>query len=132
MPSRSYVIKRLGIGSFARWGFVTGSLVACLPAFACSAIFFSIVAALHRLVEAWREVGVTILGQRFTLDFVQLLQLRSFADALRSIEALGVLGILLLALVLATALGLVVALSFGLLGVFYNLAGRLEIELAEK
>ncbi len=132
MPSRSYVIKRLGIGSLARWGFAAGALIACLPAWICSAIFFSIAAALRRLIETWRDVGVTILGQRYSLDLVQLLQLRSFADALRGIDALGILGILLLALVLAVAMGVVVGLSLVLLGVFYNLTGRLELELAEK
>ncbi len=132
MPSRSYVIKRLGIGSLARWGFVAGALIACLPASVCSVIFFSIAAALRRLVETWRDVGVTVLGQRYSLDFVQLLQLRSFVDALRGIDALGILGILLLALVLAVAMGIVVGLSLVLLGVFYNFTGRLELELAEK
>jgi hypothetical protein len=61
-----------------------------------------------------------------------LLHLNSFAEALSSINGLGVLGILLLALVLALAMGVVVALSFVLLGVFYNLTGHLELELAEK
>ncbi len=132
MPTRSYVIKRIGISALARWGFVAGALVACFPAFGCSAIFFSVTAAVRGMVEGWRDVGLTVLGQRLSLDFVQLLHLNSFAQALSDINALGVLGILLLALVLALAVGVVVALSFVLLGVFYNLTGHLELELAEK
>jgi hypothetical protein len=132
LPTRSYVIKRIGISALARWGFVAGALVACFPAFACSAILFSITAAVRRIVEGWRDVGLTVLGQRLSLDFIQLLNLNNFDQALSSINALGVLGILLLALVLAFAMGVVVALSFVLLGVFYNFTGRLELELAEK
>jgi hypothetical protein len=132
LPTRSYVIKRIGISALARWGFAAGALVACFPAFGCSAIFFFITAAVHRIAEGWRDVGLTVLGQRLSLDFIQLLHLNSFAEALSSINGLGVLGILLLALVLALAMGVVVALSFVLLGVFYNLTGHLELELAEK
>jgi hypothetical protein len=130
--SRTFVIRRLGITSLARWGFVAGALVACLPAFACSALFFSVVAAVRRALEGWRDVGLTFLGQRLSLDLIQLLHLQTFADALNSLAALGVFGILLLWLMFAAALGLVVALSFMLLGLFYNLTGKLELELAEK
>ncbi len=132
MAAHSYVIKRLGIASLARWGFAAGALVACLPAFACSAIFFTVVAAVRRVVEGWRDVGIDFLGQRLSLNLVQLLQLQSLADTLRSLAGWGVFGILILWLALAAALGLVVALAVILLGLFYNLTGRLELELAEK
>ncbi len=132
MATHSYVIKRLGIASLARWGFAAGALVACLPAFACSAIFFTAAAALRAIVEGWRDVGISFLGQRLSLNLVQLLQLQSFADTLRTLAGLGVFGILVLWLALAAALGLIVALVLILLGLFYNLTGRLELELAEK
>ncbi len=132
MVSHSYVIKRLGLASLARWGFAAGALVACLPAFACSALFFTVAAGLRRVVEGWRDVGIEFFGQRLSLDLVRLLQLQSFADTLRSLAGLGVFGILALWLALAAALGLIVALTLLLLGLFYNLTGRLELELAEK
>ncbi len=132
MASHTFVITRLGIASLARWGFAAGALVACLPALACSALFFSITAATHRVIESWRDVGFSLLGQWLSLDLIQLLHLQTFANALNSLTALGVFGILLLWLVLAAALGLVVALAFILLGLFYNFTGRLELELAEK
>ncbi len=132
MNSRTYIIKRLGLGSLARWGFAAGALVACLPAFACSAIFFTVVAAVRRIVESWRDVGISFFGQRLSLNLIDLLQLQSFADTLRTFSGLGVFGILLLWFALAAALGLIVAVVLILLGLFYNFTGRLELELAEK
>lgn len=132
MSPRSYVIKRFGLGSLARWGFLAGALVACLPGFLCSTVFFWGTSVVYQTVESWRDVGLTIIGQRFSIDLVQLLQLGSFDDALRALQALGVFGILLLALAIAMVLGAIVAFSLTLLGVFYNLTGRLKIELAEE
>ncbi len=130
--SHTYVVRRLGIGSLIRWGLVAGAVVACLPALACSALFFSVVSALRSIIEGWRDVGVTLLGQRLALNMVDLLQLQQFLDALRALDAIGVFGILLLSLVLALALGIVVAIALALLGLFYNLTGRMELELVEK
>ncbi len=132
MNSRTYVITHLGIASLARWGFAAGAIVACLPAFACSAVFFSILTAIFHTVESWHDVGLSFLGQRLSFDLVQALQLQSLVDLLQKLSALGVLGILLLWLGIAAAIGLIVALSFILLGLFYNFTGRLELQLAEK
>ena len=131
MNSRSFVIRRFGIASLARWGFVAGALVACLPALLCSAIFFTITESVRRVVQSWREVGVDFLGQRVRFDFVELLHLQNFSDALNQVDALGLFGILLVALCLALALGLFVGLVLILLGLFYNATGRIRIELTE-
>lgn len=132
MPTHSYVIRRFGLASLARWGFTAGVLVACLPAFTCSALFFSITSEVYRIVGGWHDIGLTILGQRLSLDFIQLLQLDQFADGLKTIQAFGVVGILLLAVVIAAAMGIIVALSFALLGALYNFSGRLKIELVDE
>jgi len=131
MSTRSFVIRRFGLGSLARWGFVAGAMVACLPAFLCSALFFTITEAVRRVVQGWRDVGVEFLGQRLSFDFVELLHLQNFSDALNQINALGLFGILLIALLLALALGLFVAAVLILLGLFYNATGRIQIELTE-
>ncbi len=90
-----------------------------------------VVAAVRRVVEGWRDVGVSFLGQRLSLNMLDLLHLQSFAEVLRNLAGLGVFGILLLALALAALLGLIVALALVLLGLFYNLTGRLELDLQE-
>ncbi|MGB8647474.1 MAG: hypothetical protein WCF84_19735 [Anaerolineae bacterium] len=130
--SHTYIVKHLGIGSLARWGLIAGALVACLPALACSALVFTMVATVRRIVEGWRDVGITVLGQRLGLNMVDLLQLQPFLDALRAVDALGVFGILLIGFAVAVALGVIVAITFALVGLFYNLTGRMELELAEK
>ncbi len=132
MNSRTYVITRLGIGSLARWGFAAGAVVACLPTFACSAVLYSILTAIYHVVAGWHDVGITFFGQRLSLDLVQELQLQPLVDLLQKLSGLGLFGILLFWLGLASAIGLIVALSFVLLGLFYNLTGRLELQLAEK
>lgn len=132
MNSRTYVVTRLGLGSLVRWGFAAGALVACFPALACSVLFFVLTASVHRTLEGWRDVGVTLLGQRLSLDLINLLHLDRFLDLLRAADALGVFGILLAGLLLSFASGLIAALALALLGVFYNATGRLELELRDK
>lgn len=132
MQSRSFVIRRLGIASLARWGLVAGALVACLPSLVCSAIFFGLTAALRRVLDAWRAVGFNVLTQRVSLNLIELLQLQGLYDAVGNLTALGVFGILLLAVLFVVVLGAFAALTFALLGLFYNTTGRVEIELVER
>jgi hypothetical protein len=131
MSTRAFVIRRFGIGSLASWGFVIGALAACLPAFLCSAIFFTLTSTVQRIVTSWRDVGISFLGQRLSLNFVDLLRLQNFYDALNTITALGWFGILLLALGIAALLGIFVALAFALFALLYNVTGRIKIELTE-
>ena len=112
MSTHTYVVKGLGIGSLARWGFAVGALVACLPAFMCSLIAFAVSRSVHRIVEGWQDVGVTFIGQRLSLNMVDLLHLGQFLNVLRALDALGVFGILLLGMLLVALLGLLFALSF--------------------
>lgn len=98
----------------------------------CSGLFFTAVSALYGILQSWRDVGVSILGQRLSLNMIDLLHLRPLFDLLATLAGLGVFGILLGALALAAALGVVLALAMGLVGILYNLSGRMEIEVAEK
>ncbi len=132
MATHTYVVKRLGIASMTRWGFVAGALVACLPMSLCSLFFFTVIASLTQIVEGWQNLGVSFLGQKIPLNIVDLLQLQQFLTVLRALDALGLLGVLLLGLVLIALAGLMVAVSFVLLGLLYNFTGRMELTLVEK
>ncbi len=132
MGARSYVITRVGIASLVRWGMVAGALVACLPAFACSALLFSATALLHRTLEGWRDIGISFFGQRLSLNLIELLHLQALANGVSALDALGVFGILVFWLLMSLALGLLVAAALALVGAFYNLTGRLELALEEK
>lgn len=131
MKRRSLVIRRVGLGSLARWGFVAGALAACLPALACSWLLFTVTAGLRTLIAGWRDFGFEILGQRLSLNLVDLLNLQQVYDALTNISSLGVFGILLVAFGAALLLGGFAALVAAALGGLYNATGRVRIEADE-
>ena len=87
---------------------------------------------IYRTLASWHDVGISFFGQRLSLDLVNELQLQPLVDSLQALTGLGLFGILLLGLGLAAAIGLIVAFSFILLGLFYNLTGRLELQMTEE
>lgn len=131
MQSRALIIKRFALGSLAQWGFVAGVVIACLPAFVCSWIFFTLAQSLRGLVASWRDVGFEVLGQRVSFNVVEMLNLQNALQTLTNLAGFGVLGIFLSALVIAALLGIFGALVMLLIGVFYNLTGRVRIEVEE-
>lgn len=128
---RAVVIRRFALGPLAQWGFVGGAVVACLPAFVCSWLGFTLIAALRRMLAGWRDVGIEVLGQRISFNLVEMLNLQSFSQTLAGIAGLGIFGLILAALALALVLGLFGALVMTALGLFYNATGRLQLELEE-
>lgn len=129
--TRSLIIKRFALGPLAQWGFIAGALIACLPAFLCSWIFFTLVQSLSGLIASWRDVGFEILGQRIGFNLVEVLNLQNVLQTLSNIAGFGVFGILFLALLLALALGVFGALVMTLIGLFYNATGRVRLEVEE-
>jgi hypothetical protein len=131
MQTRALIIKRFALGPLAQWGFVAGVLIACLPAFLCSWIFFTLIQSLRGMIAGWRDVGFEILGQRLSFNIVEMLNLQEALQTLTSIAGFGVFGILLLALVVAALLGLFGAMVMTLIGLFYNATGRVRLEVEE-
>lgn len=131
MQTRQLVIRRFALGPLAQWGFITGALIACLPAFVCSWIFFTAVQGLRGLIAGWRDVGFEFLGQRISFNLVETLQLQTVLESLTSIAGFGVFGILFLALGAAALLGIFAALVMTVIGIFYNATGRLQMQVEE-
>lgn len=131
MQTRELVIKRFALGPLAQWGFVAGVLIACLPAFLCSWVFFALVQSLRGLIAGWRDVGFEVLGQRLSFNLVEVLNLQGALETLTNIASFGVFGILLLALLVAALLGLFGALVVTLIGLFYNATGRIQVQVEE-
>lgn len=131
MNRRELIIKRFALGPLAQWGFVAGVIVACLPAFLCSWVFFNLISALKGVIAGWRDVGLEVLGQRISFNLVELLNLQSLLQTSTTIAGFGIFGIFLLAIVLAALLGLFGAVVLTVIGVFYNTTGRLQIEVEE-
>lgn len=131
MQTRQVIIRRFAIGPLAQWGFVAGLLIACLPAFVCSWALFAVVNAARNLIVGWSDVGVDLLGQRLSVNLVEVLSLQDLLGKLNGVAGLGVFGILLVALLLAGMLGVFGAIVLTLLGMFYNTTGRVRLELQE-
>jgi len=131
MSTRALIIRRFALGPLAQWGFVAGALIACLPAFVCSWLFFTLVQAARGLLASWRDVGFEILGQRLSFNMLEVLKLEDVSQLLTNLAGFGVFGIVILGIVGAAALGIFGALVMILLGAFYNATGRLQIEVEE-
>lgn len=131
MQTRALIIRRFALGPLAQWGFIAGALIACMPAFVCSWVFFTAVQGLRALIAGWRDVGFDVLGQRLSLNLVETLQLQKALDALTSIAGFGVFGIFLAGLGIAALLGIFGALVLTLIGLFYNATGRIRMEVEE-
>lgn len=131
MRQRELIIKRFALGPLAQWGFVAGVIVACLPAFLCSWVFFNLVASVRGIISSWRDVGIDVLGQRISFNLVQVLNLEDVLQASTNIAGFGIFGIFLVALLLAALLGLFGAIVLTIIGLFYNTTGRLKIEVEE-
>ncbi len=129
MQKRAVVIRRFALGPLAQWGFIAGAIVACLPAFVCSWGLFTLAQGLRGLLYSWRDVGFDILGQRFSFNLLETLNLENVSQTLTGLTGLGLFGIVFLALGLALALGVFGALVLLLLGAFYNATGRLQVEV---
>jgi len=131
VKTHTVIIRRFGLGPLAQWGFIAGAIVACLPAFFCSWVLFSLVTALSNLIAGWQNVGFQVLGQKISFNLIQLLNLQQAQQTLTGLAGFGVFGIVLLALGIALLLGVFGALVMTLLGAFYNATGRLQLELEE-
>lgn len=131
MQRRELIIKRFALGPLAQWGFVAGVIVACLPAFLCSWVFFNLISGVRGLVAGWRDVGFEILGQRISFNLVETLGLQNVLQTSTNIASFGIFGIFLLALLLAALLGLFGAAVLTVLGLFYNTTGRLKMQVEE-
>ncbi len=129
MQRRSFVVRRFGLGSLAQWGFITGALVACFPAFVCSWVFFALLQGLRGLLLSWQDVGFEVLGQRIGFNLLEMLSLEDLVQTLNGVTGFGVFGILMVALLMALALGVFGAIVLALLGLFYNTTGRLQVEV---
>jgi hypothetical protein len=130
-------IRRFEISSLARWGCMTGAAMAVLPACACSWLTFRVIHAIRQMIEGWRAVNVDLLfRQTVSLDVVGLLHLEGVLNALQTVDAQGVFGMLLMTVVFVALLGIFIALVLSALGLGYNalahLVGGIAVEVEER
>lgn len=128
-------IRRIQLSSLGQMGCLLGIVAAFLPSVLCGLLGVGLAGIVHRWLEGWQQVPISILGTEITtLDFVRLLGLEG---ALRVLDVLTTAsGAVLLLAVLGIALvsGLFLALITMLVGLAYNLlsaaTGGVVVEMA--
>lgn len=115
-------IRRVQLSSLGQIGCLLGIVAAFLPSVLCGLLGVGLAEVIHRWLEGWQQVPISLLGTEITtLDFVRLLGLEG---ALRVLDILTTAsGAVLLLAVLGIALvsGLFLALITILVGLAYNL-----------
>jgi hypothetical protein len=132
MGARTLVIRRVQLWPLAQWGFIAGMLIACAPALICSWLLFTVMATARSVLSSWRDVGLTILGQRISFNLLEMMSLQGPYERLGELTAWGVFGMLAAALALALGLGVFGGAVLAALGAFYNATGRLKLEVEEE
>ena len=133
--SARYRIRRVGLGSLSKFGFVLGAVIYLLPSLLVGSGGLLAVRGVRRLLESWQQVELRLLGQPIPIDVVSLLHLEG---VLRQVQLLDGLSVLLLIAFVAAGCGiggLLFLIVGDLAGWVYNLvaafSGGLEVELGE-
>lgn len=131
MTTRNVIVKHIALGPLAQWGFIIGGVIACLPAFFCSWLGFTVIQAVRNMLTGLRDVVIDPNFLNLHLNLVDLLHLQNQQQSVNTVAGFGVLGIALVGLGLVFLFGIFGALVTTLLGVFYNATGRVQLELEE-
>jgi hypothetical protein len=132
-----YTIRRFAITPLARFGCVLGTLVSVIPACLCSLPGLWLVSAIRHLLEGWRSVTLfDMLGQKVTVNFIDLLNLNDLLRALRFFDDRAWLTLVAAIFFFCLTGGLAFTAIAAILGLGYNqlgaLSGGLVVELDER
>jgi hypothetical protein len=127
-------LRRIGLASAAKFGFVTGAVTATPVGIALAYVIRAIIGWLRRTLEGWQSISIDIgvLG-KVPVNLIQLLKL---GDALATVRKLDELPLIVVAAVFVSVVLIAGLVSAGLTGwqaVAYNsmaaLSGGLEVKL---
>jgi hypothetical protein len=130
----AFYVRRIGLISAAKFGFVTGAVTATPIGVAVAFIIHAIIGWLRRTLEGWQNtsIDVGLLG-KIPVDLIQLLKLSDALATLRKLDDLPwmVVAAVFVGVVLAT--GVLAAAFTGWQAFAYNsmaaLSGGLEVKL---
>ncbi len=118
---RQYRIRSVGLASLARFGLVLGAVASAAPACLCALGASSAITGARKLLEAASQMRVPFLGQSLPVNLVEIARLQPLLNDLKSLEALGMTLVVILALGLLACLAAATTLTALLVGVAYNL-----------
>ncbi len=127
-------VRRIGLGSAARLGFVTGAVTATPVGVLLAWIVRVVVSNMRHLLESWQRVTIDLgmLG-KFQIDLIPLLKLSDTLATLRKLDELPVLVVAAIFILIVLAAGLFNALTSGWQAYAYNsmaaLSGGLEVQV---
>jgi hypothetical protein len=128
-------IRRIPLGSLARFGCLLGAVAALLPGLLLLLVGLGLASWLRNWLEGWQQVTISMMGLQIPLfDPVQLLGLQPLLARLQELTAVWWLVLILGVLVLALLSGVLLAVISALVGLVYNLvaaaSGGLLVELS--
>jgi hypothetical protein len=124
-------IRRVSLASLAKFGCLLGAVAAFLPSLLCGLLGLGLAGLLHRWLEGWEEVDITLLGTEVArFDLVHMLGLNELLELLRLLTAASAPALILAVLILAVMGGIVLALIISLVGLAYNLLASVSGGLA--
>ena len=115
-------IRRVGLGSLAKFGCLLGVVAAFLPSMLCGLLVLGLARLVGRWLEGWQDMAITLLGQEIaSIDLVHLLDLEQVLQSVQVLTSASAPVLFLLVLALALSSGILMAIIIALLGVAYNL-----------
>ena len=127
-------VRRIGLGSAARFGFITGVITATPVGILVAWITRVVVSNLRRLLESWQHatIDLGLLG-KIQVDFIPLLKLSDALTTLRKLDELPVLVVAAIFVLIVLVAGLFTAITNGWQAYAYNsmaaLSGGLEVQV---
>jgi hypothetical protein len=127
-------VRRIGLGSAAKFGFVTGMVTATPVGLLVAWIVRVMVGGLRHLLEGWQHatIDLGLLG-KVQVDLIPLLKLSDALATLRKLDELPVLVVAAILLLVVVVAGLFTAITDGWRAYAYNsmaaLSGGLEVQV---
>lgn len=130
----AFRVRRIGLISSAKFGFVTGAVTAAPAGIVLALVIRVIVGGLRRLLEGWQRATVDagVLGQ-VPVDMVHVLGLGDVLATVRQLDELSLLTVAVVFLVVIVVVGALAAMTTSGWAAAYNamaaLSGGLMVEL---
>lgn len=130
-----YRLRSISTFSIVRFGCLLGWIVTVIPSLTCGLVAWRMAAALQTWLEGWKHIDLSLMGFDYTLNLIDILQLRGLLDALQTIEGRSLPLIIGLVVVAGVLGGVLITFTLVLLSWGYNLVawltGGVVLELQE-
>ena len=130
----TFRVRRIGLGSAAKFGFVTGAVTAVPVGIIIAFLIRVIISWLRHTLEGWQHstIDAGLLG-KIPVDMVHLLNLGNTLTTVQKLDRLPVIVVALVFIAIVLIAGLISAVGTSWQAMSYNsmaaISGGLEVEL---